>query len=251
MNKFEIKNNSLYQTFLDQKTIFGLKVNKNVENYFNWLQESFPGLDKQKLNNELQKFANFDESTKITLGMKSVLRDKETVEKVKKEIYQQLDQLPSNENLLFYIRPETVELLKEKINHGLAFQRIDNLAFWFKFYYQELFLKYLSNELEKEAGKELKLIFHEMSHEQKQAWDFWHSKLLEKTVDYFNDLESDHSLQAVNKEIEDIYAELVKMTSHSQENKSEDKEELTGFVRRQARQAGNNSKLKDIPADQW
>jgi hypothetical protein len=129
MNQFEVKNNSLYQTFLDQKTIFGLKANKNVEDYFNWLQESFPSLDKQKLNNELQKFANFDESTKIVLGMKSVLLDKETVEKVKKEIYSQLDQLIFDKNLLFSPKPEIVESLKEKIDHSLAFQRVDNLTF--------------------------------------------------------------------------------------------------------------------------
>jgi len=133
MTKFAVKNNKLYQTFLDKRTIFSLRATKNnqeVENYFNWLQEIFPSLDKQKLNNELQeKFASFDESTKIDLGLKMVLRDEESVIKVKKEISQQLDQLLSNENLLFYIKPETVEFLKEKIDHNLAFQRVDNLAF--------------------------------------------------------------------------------------------------------------------------
>jgi len=251
MTKFDIKNNELYQAFLDKKTIFGLKAAKNhqeVENYFNWLQEIFPSLDKQKLSNELQgKFASLDESAKINLGLKNILRDEESVAKAKKEIYQQLDQLPSNEELLFYIKPETVELLKEKINRDLAFQRIDNLAFWFKFYYQELLLNYLPQELQKELGSELKLIFYKMNHEQKQRWDSWHNELLKKTVDYFDNLESDSSLQEVNKKVESIYTELTEIINYSREEKRDLSE---GFSRRQVRQT-NNRLLKDIPADQW
>jgi|SRR3954463_9841232 len=169
MTNFAVKNNELYQNFLNQKTIFGLKAAQNsqaVENYFNWLQESFPNLDKQRLTKELQeKFANLD----VSLGMKNILRDKEAVEKVKKEIYSQLDQLLLGKNSFFNIKPETIELLKEKIAYGLAFQRVDNLAFWFKFYYQELFLNQLPNELRKELNREPKLEIYEINGEQKQS----------------------------------------------------------------------------------
>lgn len=246
MTNFAVKNNELYQNFLNQKTIFGLKAAQNsqaVENYFNWLQESFPNLDKQRLTKELQeKFANLD----VSLGMKNILRDKEAVEKVKKEIYSQLDQLLLGKNSFFNIKPETIELLKEKIAYGLAFQRVDNLAFWFKFYYQELFLNQLPNELRKELNREPKLEIYEINGEQKQSWDFWSNELLKRTVDYFSDLESEPDLQTVNRETEDIYTELAKVINWSRED--------TESARRYHLVKTNgslSSKLKDIPANQW
>jgi len=240
-NTISLKSSSQYQTFLANRTIFGITdmektahlddVEKKVDDYISYLTTNFPstanGLKelREEYRVKLDEAINRDYNReKIQFILIEIFKHPDITDLLRDEAQKKIDELFKKPVALNFhqVDETTIRRFKRKISNENE-SGADEIIFLTNFLGEEIFLNHIPAELQKELEKNPRTNFSRID---QTKWNTYRNNLLFKTFDNFpSTLDKEEDLAEMEKEINKVYSqflELIKEVKQSQNNKPDE-----------------------------